>query len=101
MKVRLELHSVLVLVDTRELTPLDHAPLSTKSATLTAGDYTAVGLENVLVIERRSLDDLLGCSGAIVNDLIAKFNGCLPAPFAYCSWNRRGLKLRWVNGGTS
>lgn len=54
---------VIALVDTREQTPLDLSPLSVESTTLPTGDYTLKGLESIVAIERKSLDDLLGCVG--------------------------------------
>jgi ERCC4-type nuclease len=54
---------VCAIIDTREQLPLDLAPLQTTTATLTTGDYSAVGLEKVVAIERKSLADLLACVG--------------------------------------
>jgi DNA excision repair protein ERCC-4 len=54
---------VVALVDTREQTPLDLSPLSVESTTLPTGDYSVKGLESVVAVERKSLDDLLGCVG--------------------------------------
>jgi len=55
--------SVIALVDTREQMPLDLHPLRTEPATLSTGDYSAKGLEHVVVIERKSLSDLIGVVG--------------------------------------
>jgi DNA excision repair protein ERCC-4 len=55
--------SVTAIVDTREQRPLNLAPLRTEQATLATGDYSVKGLEHVVAIERKSLDDLLGCVG--------------------------------------
>jgi len=55
--------SVTALIDSREQTPLSLSPLRTEAATLRTGDYTAKGLEHVVVIERKSLSDLIGCVG--------------------------------------
>lgn len=55
--------TVVALVDTREQEPLNLHPLSTSAATLPTGDYSVAGLEDVIAIERKSLDDLLGCIG--------------------------------------
>lgn len=51
----------VVLVDTREQLPykFDENLLISKSAALTAGDYTLEGMENVLCIERKNLNDLV------------------------------------------
>ncbi len=54
---------VTCIVDTREQMPLDLAPLRTTIGTLATGDYSIVGLESVVAIERKSLSDLLGCVG--------------------------------------
>lgn len=54
---------VVALVDTREQNPLDLSPLQVQPATLTTGDYTLAGLESHVAVERKSLDDLLGCIG--------------------------------------
>ena len=47
-------------VDTREQQPLTLA-LKTIPGTLTTGDYSICGLEDLLTVERKSLDDLIGC----------------------------------------
>jgi ERCC4-type nuclease len=54
---------VTAVIDTREQTPLDLAPLRVEVGTLDTGDYTAKGLEHVVRIERKSLSDLVGCVG--------------------------------------
>ena len=54
---------VTAVVDTREQLPLYLSPLQTVDGTLTTGDYSVVGLEGVVAIERKSLGDLLGCIG--------------------------------------
>jgi ERCC4-type nuclease len=51
------------VIDTREQHALDLAPLKIVRGTLTTGDYSVVGLEHVVSIERKSLSDLLGCVG--------------------------------------
>ncbi|MCY2991306.1 MAG: hypothetical protein NTY19_26045 [Planctomycetota bacterium] len=55
--------SVVAIIDTREQCPLDLSPLQTITAALNTGDYSIVGLETVVSIERKSLTDLLGCIG--------------------------------------
>ena len=55
--------SVIALIDSREQTPLSLSPLRTEAATLSTGDYSVKGLEHVVVIERKSLSDLIGCVG--------------------------------------
>ncbi len=63
LPAKLDPGSVTAIVDSREQLPLDLAPLWTESATLTTGDYSLKGLEHHVCIERKSLDDLLGCVG--------------------------------------
>ncbi|MCY2990928.1 MAG: hypothetical protein NTY19_24090 [Planctomycetota bacterium] len=55
--------AVVAIIDTREQTPLDLSQLQTITAALSTGDYSIVGLESVVSIERKSLSDLLGCIG--------------------------------------
>lgn len=54
---------ITVIVDTREQRPWDLAPLKMIEGTLSTGDYSVVGLQNEIVLERKSLGDLLGCIG--------------------------------------
>jgi len=54
---------VTTIVDTREQTPLDLAPLQTTAGTLPTGDYSVLGLESIIAIERKSLGDMLACIG--------------------------------------
>ena len=56
---------VTAIIDTREQTPLDLSPLRSVRRTLQTSDYSVVGLEHVVAIERKSLDDLLGCVGRV------------------------------------
>lgn len=49
-----------VVCDNREQTPLIFTRLPSIRGTLQSGDYSAVGLETELAIERKSLDDLAG-----------------------------------------
>jgi ERCC4-type nuclease len=64
LPAKLDPASVTAIIDTREQTPLDLSPLSSIRGTLPTGDYTIQGLEHVVVIERKSLSDLLGCVGS-------------------------------------
>lgn len=59
----LKFSMITAVVDTREQLPLDLAPLQVVSGTLATGDYSVLGLEHVVSIERKSLPDLLGCVG--------------------------------------
>ena len=54
---------ITAVVDTREQNPLDLSPLQTTPGTLTTGDYSVLGLESVVSIERKSEDDMLSCIG--------------------------------------
>lgn len=59
----LQPESVTAICDSREQTPLDLAPLATIGGTLCTGDYTVQGLEHVVRVERKSLQDLIACVG--------------------------------------
>jgi len=52
------------IVDTREQNPLNLEPLKTITATLATGDYSLVGLESIVNIERKGIGDLVSCVGA-------------------------------------
>ena len=52
-----------VVVDSREQCPLTFPNLPTVIGTLTTGDYSIAGLENIISVERKNLDDLLACIG--------------------------------------
>lgn len=54
--------NVVALIDTREQLPLDLSPLRVQVGTLDTGDYVLLGCDHIR-IERKSLDDLLGCIG--------------------------------------
>ncbi len=54
---------VTAIVDSREQAPLALAPLRSVVGTLATGDYSVLGLEHVVAIERKSLPDLLSCVG--------------------------------------
>lgn len=53
---------MLILIDTREQTPLDFSPYpcTTESTTLATADYSVKGFEDILGIERKSEADLIG-----------------------------------------
>jgi DNA excision repair protein ERCC-4 len=51
---------MIVVIDTRERLPYQFA-LPTRKGTLLVGDYSVVGLEDEVAIERKSADDLLHC----------------------------------------
>jgi hypothetical protein len=51
----------VVVIDSREQAPLVFARLQSVAGTLYSGDYSVLGLEDVLAVERKSLDDLANC----------------------------------------
>jgi DNA excision repair protein ERCC-4 len=51
----------VIVIDTREQTPLPFASLKTQAGTLMTGDYSVAGLESLFAIERKSISDLVGC----------------------------------------
>ena len=51
----------VIVIDTREQTPLPFARLKTQAGTLMTGDYSVAGLESLFAIERKSISDLVGC----------------------------------------
>jgi ERCC4-type nuclease len=63
LKAEIAPEELTAVVDTRERQPLDLAPLRACYGTLPTGDYSLLGLEHVVAIERKSLPDLLGCVG--------------------------------------
>ncbi len=50
-----------IIVDSREQEPLPLSRLQAVRGTLTTGDYSVVGLEQLFSIERKSISDLVGC----------------------------------------
>ncbi len=52
-----------IMIDTREQTPFTFANMAAKLGTLDTGDYSIEGLTHLIAIERKSLQDLLGCVG--------------------------------------
>ncbi len=55
--------SPVVIVDSREQAPWKFSNLPSERGTLDTGDYSVKGLEHVIAVERKSLDDLLSCVG--------------------------------------
>lgn len=51
----------VIVIDTREQTPLRFTRLQALRATLPTGDYSFVGGHDLLAIERKSVADLVGC----------------------------------------
>ena len=52
-----------IIIDTREQAPFTFANLPSEPGTLDAGDYSVRGLEHLVAVERKSVDDLLACVG--------------------------------------
>ncbi len=52
-----------VIIDNREQLPWNLAPMKTERGTLPTADYSILGLEHQIAVERKSLADLLGCIG--------------------------------------
>lgn len=51
----------VIVVDTREQTPLPFARLACECGTLPAGDYSFLGGEELFAIERKTIPDLVAC----------------------------------------
>ncbi len=51
----------VIITDTREQTPLPFARLATERGTLTTGDYSFRGGEELFAVERKTVADLVGC----------------------------------------
>ena len=64
LPAKLEPAAVVAIVDTREQTPLELSPLSCERGTLVTGDYALAACPDVVRIERKSLQDLVGCVGS-------------------------------------
>jgi DNA excision repair protein ERCC-4 len=51
----------VLVVDTREITPLVFEQLASVRGTLTTGDYSVAGLQDLFAIERKTVSDLVSC----------------------------------------
>jgi hypothetical protein len=51
----------VLVVDSREQVPLPFSQLKTQSGTLTTGDYSILGAEELFAVERKTLADLVAC----------------------------------------
>lgn len=60
---KIKIENVIGIIDTREQNPLPLDPLKTIIKKLDVADYSAVGYENKIAIEKKSLDDLCACVG--------------------------------------
>lgn len=90
---------VTAIVDTREQTPLDLAPLTVEVGTLPTGDYSVKGLESIVAIERKSLTDLLGCIGQDRERFEREVMRLLAYPVRAIIIEATCRKLRPGNGG--
>jgi ERCC4-type nuclease len=54
----------IIVIDSREQTPWEFPKTSTTRGSLTTGDYSIKGLEQLVTVERKSLQDLVGCVGS-------------------------------------
>lgn len=60
---KLKPESVVAVIDTRERLILDLNPLKTVRGTLSTGDISVRGLEHKIAVERKTLQDMIGCIG--------------------------------------
>jgi ERCC4-type nuclease len=51
----------VIIVDSREQTPLPFTRLATERGTLQTGDYSFMGGEDLFAVERKSIPDLVAC----------------------------------------
>ncbi len=59
----LEPYDITAVIDTREQLPFTLEPLKTVRGSLATGDYSVLGLEHLIAMERKSLPDLIACVG--------------------------------------
>ena len=64
LPAKLDPKNVIAIIDSREQNALNLEPLTTVTSTLPTGDYSIRGLEHVIAIERKSLQDLVACVGS-------------------------------------
>ena len=64
LPAKIDVENLTFVVDTREQIQFDFSPNEAIRATLETGDYSAVGLEKIAVVERKSLSDFVACCGA-------------------------------------
>lgn len=63
MKTEIKTEQLTAIIDSREQTPFDLAPMQIERSGLHVGDYSIKGLESVVAVERKSLDDFVACCG--------------------------------------
>jgi len=86
----------VIVIDTREQTPLAPTRLPCVRAGLTTGDYSVRGLENSFAVERKSIPDLVACckSGSkAAEGERERFERELARLSAYCVPGRFGALL--------
>lgn len=54
-------NQLVAIIDTREQMPLNTEPLISKRGTLSTGDYSIEGYENLITVEVKALSDFVGC----------------------------------------
>ena len=55
--------AITILIDTREQLPFAFPGMTTEVTSLPTGDYSIKGMESIVAIERKSLEDLVGSCG--------------------------------------
>lgn len=71
LRSKLQPSDITIIIDTKEKEPFSLTVATKNGAieiptirgTLTTGDYSALGFEDLIAVERKSLDDLIGCVG--------------------------------------
>ena len=58
---KLRHEDVTIIVDTREQRPFNVSPMREERMKLDSGDYSIKGLEKLVSVERKELNDLVGC----------------------------------------
>lgn len=64
MPKNLKIEDIVAIQDSREQCPVDLSPLKTIVKGLKVGDYSVEGYEDKIAIERKSLQDFIGCCGS-------------------------------------
>jgi len=66
--------SPVVLIDSREQTPLHFEHLESRLATLQSGDYSVLGVQESFAVERKTTQDLVACC---IGDTLQEIEACL------------------------
>lgn len=74
---------IVVVVDSREQRPYEFQAGRSRVVALDCADYTGDGVEDVLRIERKSLEDLVGCVGVGRARFERSLARMVPYPFRY------------------